>query len=66
MENKFGPVVRKYNGTFETRYNFEDNETIVSIMIAKKEHKAPFEKEIKEPQYGLTFEKVVLILEDDD
>jgi hypothetical protein len=67
MDNKIGPLVRKCKGTFESKFNFENNETIVVVTIEKKEDKTLFEKTLEEdPHYSfLTLEKVVLTLDDD-
>ncbi|MBL8020110.1 MAG: hypothetical protein JNM27_10640 [Leptospirales bacterium] len=67
VDNKIGPIVRKYNGTYESKYNFEDNETIVTVNIAKKEDKAKFETDLKSPDFTfLTLERVVLILDEEE
>lgn len=67
MDNKIGPIVRKYSGTYESKYNFGDNETIVTVNIPKKEDKAKFESDLKNPDFSfLTLERVVLILDEDE
>lgn len=66
QDNKIAPLVRKCNGKFESKYNYEDNETIVTVIIEKKEDKIQFEKALKEPHFSfLTLEKVFLTLDDD-
>ncbi|MCE9598602.1 MAG: hypothetical protein K8S54_11590 [Spirochaetia bacterium] len=66
-DNKIGPIVRKYNGKFESKYVFEDNETIVTATIEKKEDKVKFENDLKAPDFSfLTLEKVVLVLDEDE
>jgi len=66
IDNKIAPLVRKYNGKYESVFNYEDNETIVTVTIEKKEDKLQFEKALKEPQYSfLTLEKVYLTLDED-
>ena len=66
QDNKIAPLVRKCNGKFESKYNYEDNETIVTVVIEKKEDKIQFEKALKEPHFAfLTLEKVFLTLDDD-
>lgn len=66
MDNKIAPLVRKYNGKFESRFDYDNNETIVTVTIEKKEDKVQFEKALKEPPYAfLTLEKVFLTLDDE-
>ena len=66
IDNKIAPLVRKYNGKYESVFNYEDNETIVTVTIEKKEDKLQFEKALKDPQYWfLTLEKVFLTLDED-
>jgi len=65
-DNKLGPLIRKYSGSLETKYNYDDNETIVSIKISAKENKQEFQKELQDPKYSfLTFEKVILSSDED-
>jgi len=67
VDNKIGPLVRKFNGKLESKYNFEDNETIVIVTIEKKEDRVQFEKDLATPQYSfLTLEKVVFTMDEDD
>lgn len=66
MDNKIAPLVRKYNGKFESVFNYEDNETVVTVLIEKKEDKVLFEKALKEPQFAfLTLEKVFMTMDYD-
>ncbi len=61
MDNKIGPLVRKYSGKFDSNYHYENNETIVIITVEKKEDKEQLQKELDDPRYNfLSLESVVL------
>lgn len=65
-DNKIAPLVRKCNGKYESKFDYDNNETIVTVIIEKKGDKLQFEKALKDPQYSfLTLEKVFLTLDEE-
>lgn len=67
LDNKIGPLVRKYNGRWTTTFNYADNETVIVITLDNKKDKDPFQKELSDPKYSfLTLEGVVVASVMDD
>lgn len=65
LENKIGPLVRKHNGKFESKFNFADNETIVTVTLPRAD-KAGFEADLKDPKYNfLNLESVVFAMDEE-
>ena len=65
MDNKIGPLTRKYGATFETKYRFNDNETEVIITIDEK-NRENLKTELGTEKYNfLTLEKIILTSKDD-